>query len=69
MEELFEDMTYYVVVDMDEETFNVFDEDNYVHIPDSDWIVCKISGEENLEQVLKLLWKLLPTYTQVQPQI
>jgi hypothetical protein len=61
--------TYYIVVNFNQKTFNAFDEDNYDFIPKEDWVICKVTGEENCEAVMGLLWKVLPEYNQVQPNI
>jgi hypothetical protein len=61
------DETYFVVVNTTRKTFNVFDEDNVEFIPNEDWTMCKIIGEENCEAVMGLLFKVLPDYEQVRP--
>jgi hypothetical protein len=62
-------MTYYFVINEQENTFNIFDELNLEYIPKGNKFLCKIEGDENCNQVIQLIYKLRPNLKQVNPFI
>lgn len=62
-------MLYYVVINSDDKTFNVFDEDNLEHIPRKNQVVAQIEGDENVNQVMKLIWMLRPDLEEITPNL
>lgn len=60
-------MLYYITVNESEKTFNAFDEFNLEFIPEGNRVVATIDGDDNVEQVMRLMFIMRPDLVQVQP--
>ncbi len=60
-------MNYYFVVNETKKTFNVFDEDNLEYIEEWNKSVAKITGEDNVNEVTLLIYRLRPDLEKAWP--
>lgn len=53
-------MNYYIIVNHINKTYNAFDEDNLKFMSFGDEIIATITGEDNVDEVMKILFIILP---------